>query len=208
MPVSPRPSVGRIHRGVSLIAIVVTVMIIAVIAAVAVPYLRESNDEMAALRTAQILQSLEVDLRNNQNGNGLPAFCQQVGVCPQQLQQLTRQITIADKRACGGVVYTAGQAGNWITNAPYSGLPIVAGYGVWTPLGVIHDSVIRVSQGNIELHIDSMSLNAAIDLDVAVDGVSNAAAGLLTYVNTAVNTSGQVLKLVKYGIGVSNGNCP
>lgn len=201
MPVSPRPSAGRIRRGVSLVAIVVTVMIIAVIAAVAVPYLRESNDEMAVLRTVQVLQTLELDLRNNQNNNGLPAFCQQVGVCPQLLQHLTRQITVADKRACGGAVYSGGQAGNWITNAPYSGLPIVAGYGVWTPLGVIHDSVIRVATGSVELHIDSISANAAAALVAALPAQ-------ITSANTAVNTSGQVLKLIKYNITTSNGQCP
>jgi len=180
-------------------------MIIAVIAAVAVPYLRESNDQMAALRTAQILRTLELDLRNNQNSNGLPGFCQQVGVCPQQLQHLTRQITGADKSACGGVAYTttggASQVSKWIANAPYSGLPIVVGNGVWTPLGTIHDSVIRVSTGNVELHIDSMSANAATDLAAQVGAQ-------LTTVNTAVNTSGQVLKLVKYAIVTTNGQCP
>jgi type II secretory pathway pseudopilin PulG len=200
VPVSRRSARG-IRRGISLIAIVVTVMIIAVIAAVAVPYLRESNDAMAVVRTVQIFQTLEVDLRNNQNGNGQPAFCQQVGVCPQQLQHLTRQVTVADMRACGGVAYSGGQAGNWITNAPYSGLPIVAGYGVWTPLGVIHDSVIRVAQGSIELHIDSVSANAAAALVAALPAQ-------ITSANTAVNTSGQVLKLVKYQITTSNGQCP
>src|SRR5258708_16884836 len=118
------------RRGISLIAIVVTVMIVAVIAAVAVPYLRESNDQMAALRTAQILRTLELDLLNNQNNNGPQGFCQRVGVCPQQPQHLTRQITVADKSACGGVVYSGAQVSNWIANAPYSGLPIVGGYGV------------------------------------------------------------------------------
>jgi type II secretory pathway pseudopilin PulG len=190
-----------------LIAIVVTVMIIAVIAAVAVPYLRESNDEMAAVRTAQILRTLEVDLLNNQASNGPTGFCQHVGVCPQQLQHLTRQINSADKSACGGVPYTTvgggpgGQVGKWIGNAPYSGLPIVAGYGVWTPLGVIHDSVIRVSTGNIELHIDSVSVNAAADLAAQIGAQ-------LATVNTAVNSSGQTLNLVKYGIVTSNGQCP
>jgi type II secretory pathway pseudopilin PulG len=205
---SPRPTDAGIRRGVSLIAIVVTVMIIAVLAAVAVPYLRESNDEMSAPRTAQILRTLELDLNNSVAGNGLDGFCKRVGVCPQQLQQLTRQITVADKRACGGAVYTGGQAGNWIANAPYSGIPIVPGYGVWTPLGVIHDSVIRISQGDIEMHIDSMARNAVIDLDVAVDAVSDSANGQLKYVNTAVNTSGQILRLAKYSIVVTNPQCP
>jgi hypothetical protein len=191
-----------------LIAIVVTVMIIAVIAAVAVPYLTESKHEMAAVRAAQILRTLELDLNNGQAQNGLPGFCPRVTVCPQLLSHLNTQITVADKRACGGVIYTVAQVNAWIANAPYSGLPITPGYGVWTPLGVVHDSVVRISTGNIELHIDSLSLNDAADLDVAVDGVAGAGAGQLTYGNTVVNTSGQVLKLAKYSIVTTAGQCP
>ena len=200
-PVSPRHPARDIRRGISLIAIVVTVMIIAVLAAVAVPYLRESNDQMAAVRTAQIFRTLELDLNNfPANKNGVQGFCNWVGICPQQLQQLTRQITIADL-ACGGAAYKASQVGFWISAAPYSGLPISPGYGVWTPLGVIHDSVIKVSTGNFELHIDSMSANAAADLAAQIGAQ-------LTTVNTAVNTSGQVLKLAKYSIVVGNAQCP
>jgi Tfp pilus assembly protein PilE len=201
------------RRGISLVAIVVTVMIIAVLAAVAVPYLRESNDEMAAVRTAQILRTLEQDLNNTQDpANGPSGFCVRVTVCPQQLQHLYRAITATDRSACGAVLYTTsgggggGQVGRWTLNAPYTGLPVSPGYGVWTPLGVIHDSVIKVATGSIELHMDSVSANAAADLDVAVDGATSP--GQLTIVNTAVNTSGQVLKLVKFQITVTAGQCP
>ena len=196
---------GRI--GFSLIAIVVTVAVLAIIAAVAAPLLRESSHEMAAVRTAQILHTLALDLTNNTATNGTKGFCVQVTVCPGQLQHLTRQILSTEIQACGGTAY-GGNTTKWITAAPYSGLSIAPGYGVWTPLGVVHDSVLRTSRGNIELHIDSVSLNDAASLDSAMDFASTPTTGTLTYAATAVNNSGQTLELVKYLIAVSNTQCP
>src|SRR4051812_43540558 len=183
VPVSPSGSGRRRRQGFSLVAIVVTVVVLAVLAAVVVPYLTESTHELSAVRTAEILRTLELDLNNTVAANGANGFCQAVTSCPSQLQHLTRQISNADFQACNGVVvYKASEVSNWIASAPYSGLPIVPGYGVWTPLGVIHDSTIKHgSKDTVELHIDSLPLNDAVSLDIAVDGASNAATGQLVY---------------------------
>jgi type II secretory pathway pseudopilin PulG len=195
-------------RGFTLIAIVVTVMIIAVIAAVAVPYLTESTHEMSAVRTAQILRTLELDLNNTSATNGPSGFCATFGLCPQLLHDLTVQIQATELEACNGNAAYGGITGTWPGNAPYSGLPIAPGNGVWTPLGVIHDSVVKTSNGNVELHIDSLTLNDAINLDIAVDGSPGTpTTGQLTYAATPVNTSGQTLELAKYLISVGAGTC-
>jgi len=207
VPISPKRSV-RGRKGFSLIAIVVTVVILAVLAAVILPYLTESTHELSAVRTAEILRTLELDLNNTVASNGLDGFCQRVTTCPSQLQHLTRQITTADRQGCNTTaLYKAAEVSNWIANAPYSGLPIVPGYGVWTPLGVIHDSTIKHGvKDTIELHMDSLPLNDAISLDIAIDGVNNATTGQLVYSATAVNTSGQTLELVTYRIKAT-GKC-
>src|ERR1041385_5858966 len=141
---------GRI--GFSLIAIVVTVAVLAIIAAVAAPLLRESSHEMGAVRTAQILHTLALDLTNNNATNGTKGFCVPITVCPGQLQHLTRQILSTEIQACGGTAY-GGNTTKWITAAPYSGLSIAPGYGVWTPLGVVHAHVPRASERNNQLQI-------------------------------------------------------
>ena len=172
------------------------------------PYLTQSTHELSAVRTAEILRTLELDLNNTTANNGLNGFCPTVGGCPQTLQQLTRQISTADRSACNTLaLWKAAEVGTWIASAPFSGLPIVPGYGVWTPLGIIHDSTIKHGlKDTVELHIDSLPLYDAINIDIAVDGVNNATTGRVVYAATAVNTSGQTLELLSYRIQ-SIGNC-
>jgi type II secretory pathway pseudopilin PulG len=209
------PSPRRTRRGFSLIAVTVTIMIVATIAVVAIPYTTPSDHQLAATRTAQILRTLELNLTNSSAFNGSAGFCVQVGVCPKLLTHLTTAITGSDL-ACTGTAYTVGsnkQTGKWpgdgtATNiAPYTALPVSPGRGVWTPLGMIHDTVIKVTTAIVELHIDSLLADDASYLDRIVDGTADSAAGLLRYDSTAVNTSHQKFRLIRYRISNTNVSC-
>lgn len=198
---------GKRH-GFTLVAVVVGLMVLVIVAAVAAPYVNERNDQQDAQRTSQMLRALSQALVNQTAANGVTGFCKQVKQCPARLHYLTTQITSTDTACISTTTpFAAANIGNWIGGAPYSGLPIVAGYGVPTPLGVIHDTVIRISTTLLELHIDSVTANQAGYLDVAVDGTANSASGVLQYGPTAVNTTNQQLYLVKYQFAPPSGTC-
>ena len=209
------PSGRTTRRGFSLIAITVTLMIVAAIAVATLPYTATADHQLAATRTSQILRTLELNLTNSDVTNsGNKGFCVQVGVCPKRLIHLTTAITGTDL-ACTGSVYTSGtnkQTDKWATDnsgnmAPYTGLPVSAARGVWTPLGMIHDSVLKISASIIELHMDSLSPDDAKYLDLIIDGTADSAAGNLRYDSTAVNTSRQKFRLVRYRISNANVAC-
>jgi hypothetical protein len=127
---------------------------------------------------------------------------------PQQLHHLTTKISLTD-RSCNGAVYVAkdtiawnpvgaapGASSQW---PPYSGLNIVSGKGVLTPMGWVHDSVLKSTTGTpsiagwVEVRIDSLSLDDVQELDQVIDGSVNGAAGLLRF---AANGSFQLARFL------------
>lgn len=186
--------------GFTLAEVVVATIIMAVIAAVAVTSLAGYYNQKRVAETAVILASLGTSLNNNNTAGGGMGFLQIVArKYPRQLNHLTRQILTTDL-SCIGAVYTAANATAWATAAPYSGLNIIQGQGVATPLGWVHDSVVKGTAGAgtagwVELHIDSLSPDDAQALDILIDNTSNAATGLVRYVAT---TGVPSLRLIRY----------
>jgi hypothetical protein len=104
---------------------------------------------------------------------------------PQQLHNLTTKILLTEK-SCIGALYVAADTTAWNPVGaapgassqwpPYSGLTIVAGKGVLTPMGWVHDSVLKSASGTpsipgwVEVVIDSLSLDDVQELDLAIDG--------------------------------------
>jgi hypothetical protein len=193
--------------------VVVSTVILVVAAAVVVPYLAAQNRRKQAEDTRAILFSLSMSLNTPHscivasNGCvGSPAPLRTVSFLgfmqrlnskyPQQLHQLNNKILLTD-RSCNGSVYVAADTTLWNPAGaapgasaqwpPYSGLNIVSGKGVLTPMGWVHDSVLKSTTGIpsiagwVEVHIDSLSLDDVNELDLAIDGSVNATAGLLRF---------------------------
>lgn len=181
--------------GFTLAEIVVSAVILTVIAAIALPSYAGYNNAKRASDTATILNSLALSLNNYNNQAGPTGYLQTVGKYPQFLHHLTSAITTSDKQ-CSGAVYTTTQVSNWLKHAPYSGLDIVTSNGVSTPLGWVHDSVIKGTHtgafgssqsGWVELHIDSVSTTDVLSLDSLVDNGIDSTQGLIRD-STATNT--------------------
>ena len=216
---------ARSRPAFTLAEVVVSTVILVVAAAVVVPYLAAQNRRKQAEDTRAILYSLTMSLNTPHscivasNGCvGSPAPLRTVGYMgflqrvnskyPQQLHQLTTKIPLTE-RSCNGSVYVAadtvtwnpvgvapGGSGQW---PPYSGLAIVSGKGILTPVGWVHDSVLKSTTGSpsiagwVEVHIDSLSLDDAQELDLAVDGSISGTTGLLRF---AANGSYQLARFL------------
>jgi type II secretory pathway pseudopilin PulG len=200
----PRP------KGSTLIVIVVSLMVLTIAAAVAAPLLFSANDQIAAQRTGEILNSVRVSLdKNATDATGNVGWCSQIGKCPASLSQLTSEIAVGDNCCCNtGGTFSSKSVGNWLSQAPFSGLPIVKGVGLPTPLGIIHDSLVLSGTSHIELHIDSVPQYRAVYLDSMVDGAVNAAAGAIQYALSPGTTAAKNLYLVKFIMTSGLASCP
>ena len=215
----------RSRPGFTLAEVVVSTVILVVAAAVVVPYLAAQNRRKQAEDTRTILFSLTMSLSTPHScivvSNGCPVaasplrtvsytgYMQSVNSkFPQQLHQLTTKIPLTE-RSCNGAVYVAADTVAWnlagaapgVTSQwpPYSGLAIVSGKGVLTPMGWVHDSVLKSTTGTpsiagyVEVRIDSLSLDDVQELDLVTDGSVNGAAGLLRF---AANGSFQLARFL------------
>jgi prepilin-type N-terminal cleavage/methylation domain-containing protein len=166
---------GRARKGFTLAEVIVSAVILAIAAAVVLPYLADQNRRRNAEDTRDMLYSLSLSLNNAHycaaTVAGLcptaPAITQTVGYegyvqkvlkYPQRLHQLTTKINTTTERSCSGALYVGGDTLLWNpigaapsaipgTFAPYSSLPIVSGKGVYSAMGWIHDSVLKSTTG-------------------------------------------------------------
>jgi hypothetical protein len=177
------------RRGIALIAVVVTLALIAAAAAVVVPVLAGHEQMRDVTETREILQSLEYSFTNSTGSpNGAPGFRTSIGSkVPARLSQLVIPITSSDSR-CTGQKYGGGDINNWNNNGPFSGLYIPVGGGVATPIGMIRDTVLptanaKVPNGDIGFVMDSITADDAKLLDLLVDGTSppDSSSGRLLY---------------------------
>lgn len=201
--------VTKTRHGFALIAIVVTLAVLTIAAAVAAPLVYSANDQIGAQRTAEILSSLNQALiKNSADTSGGVGWCSQIGRCPAFLSQMNNEIAVGDPCCCNLGTFTKSQnVGNWLSTAPFSGFPIVKGVGLRTPVGIIHDTLVW-NGSHAELHIDSVPQYKAIYLDSMVDNAVNATSGVLQYALSPGTTSSQNLYLVRYIITSGVASCP
>lgn len=190
----------RARRGVSLMLVAVTLSVVAVMAAVTMPNLVTYQKQKDAEFMAKNILSLD---------SSLDSWLRITGQLPQTLHILVLPPTTTDL-TCGGHNISSKAVGQW-SNAsfwPWSGMTIIPGAGVPTPIGFIHDSVLNstVATGDGELHIDSLDADAVQMLDIAVDGSDDPASGLLEYGASPTNSS---LYLARFHVHVGRrgGGC-
>jgi prepilin-type N-terminal cleavage/methylation domain-containing protein len=190
------------RHGFTLAEVVVSAAILGLGAAIAVPMLGGYYDHKRATDTQALLASLSLSLENPNVQAGQLGFLYAVGKYPFRISHLTNKITLNDS-SCSKVKYVANDTTAYnvhITNGaimgpPYSGLPIVQNKGLYTPLGWVHDTVVKgATAGWVELHVDSVSADDAQLLDIAVDGSSTPTTGLVQYATSPTNGSFQLVR--------------
>lgn len=173
------------RRGFSLVEVVVSLAVILILAAVALPNLTGFLDQQRIEATAA--QLAEVRDALNSPGDG---FRQVVGANAGQLSQLTTQIWNGNsgappfpRNSCGNA-FTNGQVNSWDNAGPYVSFYIPA-TGLVTPIGVTEDTLQRIpksaTSGDIRIVITGVAAPDAQLLDDAVDSGDGSAAGTIRW---------------------------
>ena len=187
-----------------MIFVAVTLSIVAVMAAVTMPNLVTYHKQQDAELTAKTLRSLDSTLRNRNAGGWLGMF----GGMPEFLHQLVLPMVQGDPRCSSGTFKLKTDPQKWLANAPFSGVTVIPDYGVPTPLGFIHDSVLNraSNNGDAEMHIDSLDQDAVELLDIAIDNGDGPNAGILRYEASTGSSAAHPLFLARYWITTTG--CP
>jgi len=128
--VSRDTTAQRGRRGYALPWIILTVAIIAALAAVVAPTLTTLDDRTRALNSANRLKLI---------ATGFVNFGIALNQYPGRVSQLALPLTTNDRNTCGQSM-SGGDVTNWTANAPFA--PIyTATNGTWTDIGRIRDSV-------------------------------------------------------------------
>jgi type II secretory pathway pseudopilin PulG len=121
---------GCAPRGYALPWIILTVAIIAAIAAVVAPSLTTLDDRTRALNSATQLKLI---------ADGFIQFGNALNQYPGHVSQLTIPITTSTTNTCGQTM-SATDVTQWTANAPYAPIYTPTN-GTWTDIGRIRDSV-------------------------------------------------------------------
>jgi len=172
------------RRGTALLWVIVTVAVVAAMAASATPYLKADFDRRAVDSTARILHDL-----------GVAINAMELGVArkfPGRPSQLTNPLTTAGNyriMSCWNNTYSGADSTTWSTVAPFFDAYVPTN-GLWTPIGRLRDSVEnRAGSQNtafIWLDIPGVPGELAQMLDLSVDGVIDNLNDTIQY-NTPVN---------------------
>jgi len=176
----PRPRRDA-RPGYVLPWVIVTVALIAVIAAAAAPALVTINDTDRANATAATLRAISnavntFDVTVKSGGGPKNNF-------PGQVSELAAPVTTANHTSCWTTLMNANDSTSWLTAGPFSTFYVPAD-GLWTPIGRIRDSIPNRSTNlndSIWIEIPGVSGGDAAILDQIVDGAVNGALDTVRY---------------------------
>lgn len=152
-------------RGFALPWVVLTVAILAVLAAVAAPDLATIHDRARIASTATRLRGIAA---------GVTSFGTKVVAYPGRVSQLSTAITTSDRNTCHAAMSSTNVT-NWQTNGPFFSL-LATTAGLWTEIGRVNDSIpVRTSPGGtqaIVVDIPGVRAADAALLDAYIDGAT------------------------------------
>lgn len=185
-------SVRRRRSGFTLAEVAVSAAIVAMLAAVTVPYLATFLDKQRVQTTAERLAALS---------DGIAAFASSVRTTaaststayPGLISELSNQIVLnntANHNSCGSGgtgTYNSTATTTWSGNGPFVNFYIPAG-GMKTPLGMVSDSMLRslpnTSAGTLAIRMIAVDTADTNLLDLVIDGGDGGLAGTLRFTLT------------------------
>lgn len=184
----------RARRAAVLLWILVTIAVIAALAAVTAPLLLQLNDNDRITLTARVLHDVAhgVDSFNVvvKRGSGASA----TNTTPASLDLLTSAVVNGRPAGCRGQQYDTNSVSAWAAAAPFASY-VMPSEGLSTPIGRISNAPSRsatvagdqrrTTSDAYFIQIPQVDVKMARLLDVYVDGVANATADTVQYTTPA-----------------------
>jgi prepilin-type N-terminal cleavage/methylation domain-containing protein len=183
------PLAGVRNGAFTLMEVVVSLVVVLILAAVAVPSLAGYLDQKNVETTATQLATVRDALYNTSASN--VAFWQRVTKGASRLSQLSTVINtgafpaLGAGNSCHGN-FVAADVNRWNNFGPFVNFPISAATGLVTPIGIAVDTLTRIpfsaTAGSTRINfLNSVDLSNAVLLDGVVDGGDGSAAGVVQW---------------------------
>jgi hypothetical protein len=188
----------RKSRGAVLLWIVVTIAVIAAVAATAAPLLLQINDTNRVAISARLLRDVAqgvdsfnaVVVRGPSNGR--------TNTTPASLELLTTPVVASRPAGCKGQQYDSASVSGWAAGGPFAPY-VMPSEGLWTPIGRINNAPSRSATraGDARrapndpyfIQIARVDVKLARLIDLYVDGMANAAGDTVQYTPPARDSS-------------------
>ena len=184
----------RVRRAAVLLWILVTIAVIAAVAAATAPLLMQINDTERVAASAQLLRGVArgVDSFNAVVARG--ASSSPSNTTPASLDATGRSpVASGGIAGCSAQRYDTASVTGWTANGPFAPY-VMSPEGLWTPIGRVNDAPSRaptaVQQRRAAtdayfIQIPGVDVKMARLLDVYVDGAANANADTVQYSSPA-----------------------
>jgi len=188
----------RARRAAVLLWILVTIAVIAPVAAATAPLLMQINDTNRITITARMLRDVArgVDSFNAVVKRG-PASSA-TNTTPASLELLTVSVRSGAASGCRGPRYDTTSVAGWGAHAPFAPY-VMPAEGLSTPIGRLNNAPSRSATAIADqrrsandpyfIQIPRVDVKMARQLDVYVDGVSNAGADTVFYTTPAPDST-------------------
>ncbi len=158
----------RERRGFAYIWAMVTIAVLAAIIAAAAPYLYSTGDATRMATTATELRAIGVAVNTFEQTEARKF--------PGKISYLDIAITTTSANSCWATnAFSGADVTTWSNNAPYITTYLPTG-GIWTPIGLIRDSIPSRSTNHsdsIWLELPGVSAEDARLLDITIDGTAD-----------------------------------
>lgn len=183
----------RARRAAVLLWILVTIAVIAAVAAATAPLLMQINDTERVAASAKLLGDVAhgVDSFNAVVTRG--ASSSPANTTPASLVLLTTSVTSGGIAGCSAQHYDTASVTGWTANGPFAA-SVMSPEGLWTPIGRLNDAPSR-SPAAVQprraatdayfIQIPGVDVKLARLIDVYVDGTANANADTVQYSSPA-----------------------
>jgi prepilin-type N-terminal cleavage/methylation domain-containing protein len=202
-------SIRRRRSGFTLAEVAVSAAILAMLAAVSVPYMSSFLDKQRVQTTADKLAALADGIAGFASSVKTIATVSTSTAYPGMISQLANQIVAnnaaASHNSCGsatGAFNVTAVTTGWTSNGPFVNFYIPPG-GLKTPLGMVSDSMVRTPvtaiPGTLAIRMLAVDTADASLLDLVVDGAVDGTAGTLRFTINGVTHLADISYLVPIG---------
>lgn len=188
----------RARRAAVLLWIIVTLAVVAAVAAATAPLLLQINDTDRVALSAKVLRDVARSVDSFTTVVKRGPVASPVNTTPSNLALLTASVVSGHVAGCSAQQYDTSSVSAWARGGPFVSY-VMPAEGLWTPIGRINDlpsrtaSVAgqqrRTTTDPYFIQIANVDVKMARLIDVYVDGIANASADTIQYGTPAADST-------------------